>query len=202
MPRTYKQNKELKDLRRKEILDKSLIIFSNVGIKGVTMDQIAKFVGCSHGLLYHYFSNKEDLFNEHKKLCQSLIEGKITECTLLYNKDESLLEAVNELFINLIFSDNKTDCYYLYLYTLVCLYGLTSSKQLFAQNKELENHFKDTFKTFLINHPTLTKAQLKERIKCYFIFISGLATNYIKYPGLFVKKIDHRIIYNTFFSIE
>lgn len=202
MPRTFKQNKELKDLRKKEILDKSLILFATMGIKSVTMDQISKFVGCSHGLLYHYFSSKEDLFNEHKKVCQDLVEKRIEECALINNKDESLLKAINELFINLIFSENKSDSYYLYLYTLAKLYSLTYSKQLFSENKELESCFKETFKSILLNHPTLTKSQLKEKVKCYLIFISGLATNYIKFPGLFVKKIDHRIIYNTFFSIE
>lgn len=202
MPRTFKQNKELKDLRKKEILDKSLILFATMGIKSVTMDQISKFVGCSHGLLYHYFSSKEDLFNEHKKVCLELVEKRIEECALANNKDESLLQAINELFINLIFSENKSDSYYLYLYTLAKLYSLTYSKQLFSENKELESCFKETFKSILSSHPTLTRSQLKEKVKCYLIFISGLATNYIKFPGLFVKKIDHRIIYNTFFSIE
>lgn len=199
MPRTFKQNEEIKDKRKNQILEKSLILFANIGIKNVTMDEISKYVGCSHGLLYHYFSSKEDLYNEHRKLCKSLIDSKLKEIMSISEPGANFLMEINRVFIDLIFSTNKSDCYYLYLFTLAKLYNLTNSKSLFPDNKDFNKYFNDTLNNYLELHPSSTKLLLKEKIKCYLIFISGLAINYIKFPGLFNKKIDHLSIYNTFF---
>lgn len=200
MPRTFKQNEEIKDKRKAQILEKSLILFANVGIKNVTMDEISKYVGCSHGLLYHYFSSKEDLYEEHRRLCKNIVEGKIRDVMAKGEPNANFLVEINQVFIDLIFSTNQSDCYYLYLYTLAKLFNLTNAKTLFPDSKDINKYFNEAFQDYLDLHPSFNKPLLKEKIKCYLIFISGLAINYIKFPGLFTKKIDHMSIYNTFFE--
>ena len=64
MPKTKEQFEKIKQERMNEILNHSLYLFALHGYDGVTTDEIAKAVGCSHGLLYHYFGSKEDLFQE------------------------------------------------------------------------------------------------------------------------------------------
>lgn len=63
MPKTKEQNEKIKEERMKTILDSALYLFAVRGYNGVTSDDVTKKAECSHGLLYHYFGSKEDLFN-------------------------------------------------------------------------------------------------------------------------------------------
>ena len=62
MPKTKEQFEQIKEERKKAILDAALYLFAVEGYDAVTSDSITKKVGCSHGLLYHYFRTKEELF--------------------------------------------------------------------------------------------------------------------------------------------
>lgn len=63
MPRTPEQNKIVKDKRKAKITEKALKIFANSDYGDVSVDTITKATRCSHGLFYHYFDSKEDIFN-------------------------------------------------------------------------------------------------------------------------------------------
>ena len=63
MPRTPEQNRIVKDRRKSKITEKALKIFANMDYRDVSVDTITKAVRCSHGLFYHYFDSKEDIFN-------------------------------------------------------------------------------------------------------------------------------------------
>ena len=62
MPKTKEQFEQIKKERMDAILSASLFLFATKGYAAVTTDEITNYVGCSHGLLYHYFGSKEDLF--------------------------------------------------------------------------------------------------------------------------------------------
>ena len=49
------------DLRRKEIIDSARELFQNKGIKSTSMNDIAENIGVAKGLIYYYFSSKEEL---------------------------------------------------------------------------------------------------------------------------------------------
>lgn len=55
---TRRQNKEE---RREQILDAAVHIFSDKGFAGASMRDIAREVGVTEGLLYHYFEGKDQL---------------------------------------------------------------------------------------------------------------------------------------------
>ena len=63
MPRTVEQNEVIRNERISKILIASLYLFANKGYDATTLDEIAKVAGCSHGLLYHYFKDKYNLYN-------------------------------------------------------------------------------------------------------------------------------------------
>ena len=63
MPRTVEQNEIIRNERISKILVASLYLFANKGYDATTLDEIAKVAGCSHGLLYHYFKDKYNLYN-------------------------------------------------------------------------------------------------------------------------------------------
>lgn len=70
MPKTKEQFEQIKKERMEKILSASLYLFATKGYNAVTTDEITNYVGCSHGLLYHYFGSKEDLFS-------ALLETKV-----------------------------------------------------------------------------------------------------------------------------
>lgn len=73
MPRTPEQNKKIKDRRREKIMSVALKLFATRGYDSVTVDDITSEAKCSHGLFYHYFESKDDIFNAIMK--DSLLVG-------------------------------------------------------------------------------------------------------------------------------
>ena len=61
MPRTAEANKLIRDKRAKQILQVALRLFCLEEYEKVPMDRIAKEAHISHGLIYHYFSQKSDI---------------------------------------------------------------------------------------------------------------------------------------------
>ena len=62
MPRTPEQNQSIKDRRRSKLLIYALKAFAENGYDHTAIDDITKPAKCSHGLFYHYFDSKEDVF--------------------------------------------------------------------------------------------------------------------------------------------
>lgn len=62
-PRTKKQNEEIREQTRKQILDSAFELFANEGFSKTSIAAVAKVAGVSKGLIYHYFSSKEDILN-------------------------------------------------------------------------------------------------------------------------------------------
>ncbi|MFC2080630.1 TetR/AcrR family transcriptional regulator [Bacteroidota bacterium] len=60
-PRTEQQFEEIRESRKKEILDAALELFANDGFYVTSVSKIATRAGISKGLLYNYFDSKEDL---------------------------------------------------------------------------------------------------------------------------------------------
>jgi TetR/AcrR family transcriptional repressor of bet genes len=47
--------------RRADVINATLICISNHGIDGMTLDKVAKYAGCSKGVVTYYFENKDNL---------------------------------------------------------------------------------------------------------------------------------------------
>lgn len=56
-----------KDAKRRQILNGALRSFCEKGIASTTIDDVCNKVGCSHGLFYHYYKNKDELLEDIKK---------------------------------------------------------------------------------------------------------------------------------------
>ena len=48
--------------RKNDILKSALKVFCEKGYSGAKIDDITKKAKCSHGLFYHYFPTKKNLF--------------------------------------------------------------------------------------------------------------------------------------------
>lgn len=77
MPRTEKQNERIRNKRRAKILNEALYLFAKNQYKAVSIDDIAKEVGCTHSLIYHYFISKEEMFKQALLLAKENLQGLI-----------------------------------------------------------------------------------------------------------------------------
>ncbi|HEY3367388.1 MAG TPA: TetR/AcrR family transcriptional regulator [Symbiobacteriaceae bacterium] len=61
-PRSADENQRIREERREQILNAGAQVFSRKGLAATRIAEVAAAAGTSHGLVYHYFSSKEDLF--------------------------------------------------------------------------------------------------------------------------------------------
>ena len=61
-PRNENQNMQLREERREQILQAALKVFSRRGLVATKISDIAKEAALSHGLVYHYFNSKDEIF--------------------------------------------------------------------------------------------------------------------------------------------
>ncbi|QCJ41150.1 TetR/AcrR family transcriptional regulator [Bacillus sp. S3] len=62
MARNEKQFKMIRDQRYEEISNAALKVFARKGFAGTKISDITSSINLSHGLLYHYFKSKEDIY--------------------------------------------------------------------------------------------------------------------------------------------
>ena len=112
MPRTREQFKEMKDERKSSILSAALILFSTS--EKVSIDSICEKLKCSHGIIYHYFSNvnriydcllasenfkvlKSELFDQNEGSSYDKIEHIFSVCLDVSQKDKEKVAYLNIL---------------------------------------------------------------------------------------------------------
>lgn len=62
MPRSAEANQKIKQERKERILAGALALFVRNGLSGTKVSDVARKTNMSNGLVYHYFSSKEEMF--------------------------------------------------------------------------------------------------------------------------------------------
>ncbi len=102
-----------------EILRKAMILFLTRGYREVTMKEIQNSVGCSRGVMYHHFINKEQIFEEVVRIY--LLPAFSNFSIIPSGKALTLLDAINTSvefrtrYISLfkeVISDKQKDYYF------------------------------------------------------------------------------------------
>ena len=106
MPRTSEQFEEMRKDREESILNAGLYLFATKGFEQTTADGIRAIVNCSHGLLYHYFRSKEDLYKAVIEKRVRPIAASITRGVDLNQKAKFVLTDVIDNFLKALKSDN------------------------------------------------------------------------------------------------
>ena len=63
-PKTKDQFEQIRKESKAKILDAALKLFGTQGYQNTSISEIMKLAGVSKGLMYHYFSNKEELIKQ------------------------------------------------------------------------------------------------------------------------------------------
>jgi AcrR family transcriptional regulator len=97
-PRTPKQFENMREEKRTLIMDVALEHFANAGFHATTINHIARHAGISKGLMYNYFSSKEELLSE-------LIKRSVNEIYSNFDidRDGYLSEEEFEVFIRKVY---------------------------------------------------------------------------------------------------
>lgn len=112
MPRTALQYKQIKDERKISILEAALPLFA-INKEKVTIDLISKEAKCSHGLIYHYFKNVDDVLEE---LLSSETNHKLKDKLFLDEAGELATNLIHKIVVNLYDISSKEDiCFALIL---------------------------------------------------------------------------------------
>lgn len=82
MPRTPEENQHIKDARRTDVLRAASRVFAKKGFAAAKINDIAHEAGLSHGLVYHYFRTKDDVF-------AAILEAKIEDMRCAMQEDEA-----------------------------------------------------------------------------------------------------------------
>ena len=100
-PRTSRQFEEIREGKRRQILDAAIECFATTGYHAVSISDLAKHGGISKGLMYNYFSSKDELLKQ-------IFKEIMGEMMQLFDPDQSneidrkiLLQYFEKLFSHL-----------------------------------------------------------------------------------------------------
>ncbi|MED4782369.1 TetR/AcrR family transcriptional regulator [Brevibacillus choshinensis] len=98
-PLNEEQLHQIRDERRDQIIGAAIKVFARRGIIGTKMSMIAAEAGISHGLLYHYFTSKEELFT---MLVEDAMVGAEEAMSSIYDLPGSPIEKIRTLTLEML----------------------------------------------------------------------------------------------------
>ena len=140
MPRTTEQFELMRRERTENILNAGLYLFATHGYEQTTADAVCAIVNCSHGLLYHYFSSKEDLYKAVIDKRVRTIAANVTRGINRNQKAKFVLTDVIDSFIKHLKGDNDEFAWALALLLDIHLQGVINPK---AKNIEKDKRVYD-----------------------------------------------------------
>ena len=131
MARNKEQNQKIKDERKEQILSAALSLFATKGLVETRIADISKKTGISMGLIYHYFSSKEEVFST---LIESSLDRMNEAAMNLGSLPVSAKEKIEMAITGLLkgFEQNEQAPEYYYLITQAAL-----SEAVPAETKEM-----------------------------------------------------------------
>ena len=131
MPKTKEQFEQIRNERINKILDSALYLFVMKGYDAVNLDEVTKEANCSHGLLYHYFKGKDELYLA--VINQRVVPyfKQITEDINFNQKARFVVQDLLDLILNKIKAVDDTNAWNIYLYLNTHL-----QRNLFTKNSK------------------------------------------------------------------
>jgi AcrR family transcriptional regulator len=128
MPRTEEASQRIRDERREHLLHSAARVFARKGLAATKIADIAADAGVSHGLVYHYFGSKEDVF---RAVVERTLQGAVGVIEEAVNQPGSPLEKLT-WYTEQVFDGLRKDSGY----AMVALQVLTSEdapRELYEQ---------------------------------------------------------------------
>lgn len=111
-----------KESRKREIAIAGLKAFCEKGYAGTTIEDIVKKAGCSHGLFYHYFKNKKEVFDETMRIRREKSDDDVDkQLSSQPDYNEKLRIILNNMFYDL--KNDENFAYFYYFFVSQCFTG-------------------------------------------------------------------------------
>ncbi|WP_309244756.1 TetR/AcrR family transcriptional regulator [Cohnella silvisoli] len=190
MPLNEEQLTQIRDERKEQIVAAAVKVFARRGIVGTKMSMIAAEAGISHGLLYHYFKSKEELFTT---LIEEAMAESLRETTNVNHLAGSPLDKIRAFTEAILDKENME-------YFLLVHHARTSNdvpekvKEIFSKNNM--NVYVDLLKNIIVEGQAkgeIVAGDPEKLIVSYISVLSGIMVinaNDMEVEGYRIPEID------------
>ncbi len=188
-PRTQEQFEEIRENRKFQIMEVALELFANQGYYATSISSIAKKAGISKGLMYNYFSSKEELV-------RGIVYSGFEQMISLFDpeRDGVLTKEEIEYFINGSFQMVQDNLQFWKFFMALMLQPSVSNivSEIYA---EVIPRIMETFKGYLIS---MGVKDPEMEAWFYGALMDGISLNYVLNPDHFPlegmkKMIIHKL---------
>lgn len=114
MARNKELNDQMREARVELIHSAALKLFSQKGVSATRISDIAKLAGMSHGLMYHYYKSKEEIFTELVTIAfERLIAASTSLREMQISPAEKIRLAFERILEGMTTSGNHSRFHYL-----------------------------------------------------------------------------------------
>ncbi len=185
-PRTSKQFEDLREGKRRHILDAAIECFATKGYHAVSISELAKHAGISKGLMYNYFTSKDELLKTIFSEIMATILQIFNPSNLKEIDRKTLLEYFDRVFAHM---ESNLILWKMYM----AIFSQPAVLQILATEIELASRqpfamIERYFKKQGVKNPAVEVVFLST-------IISGVTFEYLADPGNYpLKQIKKRII--------
>lgn len=187
-PLNEEQQLQIRDERREQIMSAALKVFARRGIIGTKMSMIAAEAQISHGLLYHYFTSKDELFTT---LVEKAMIASDEAMETVYELPGSPIEKIRALTQDML-DEGGTD-YFLLIHQARTSDGVPEKVMELMERYSMDNYVKKLKALFREGQEAgeLVEGDLDEMISSYLSVTSGLMVlNVHKIGGYQLPRVD------------
>ncbi|MCY9659265.1 TetR/AcrR family transcriptional regulator [Paenibacillus chondroitinus] len=187
-PLNEQQQLQIRDERREQIMSAALKVFARRGIIGTKMSMIAAEAEISHGLLYHYFTSKEELFTT---LVEKAMIASDEAMQNVYKLPGSPIDKIRVLTQDMM-DESGTD-YFLLIHQARTSDGVPEKVVELIERYSMDNYVKQLRALFREGQEAgeVAERDLDEMISSYLSVLSGLMVlNVQKIGGYQLPKVD------------
>ncbi len=191
MEKVIKKNLKNTLDRKAHILECALKVFCEKGYAGTTINDIVKKAKCSHGLFYHYFNNKKEIF---EAITESRGKHMMSFLDEVLKDDTCYLEKLKNL-TKYTFNNMKKDeifAYKYYFFLTTYFSKAESGKPMDKCKKSLPPHVRMTsfFEEGKKADEFRNDYSASECAKLYNSIIQGSTLNFILCPKEFKQSFS------------
>lgn len=187
-PLNEQQLHQIRDERKEQIMDAAVKVFARRGINGTKMSMIAAEAGISHGLLYHYFESKDELFTT---LVQFAMEESFNAVSAVYELPGSPLEKLTAL--TRIILDEENTPFFMLVHQARTAEGVPASAYQYIEQYSVQRFVEQLLPLFSEGQQAgeIVAGNPQELITWYFSIISGLMVLDVRvHPDYRLPNVD------------
>ncbi len=188
MPKSQQTLDKIKEERRQKILTCALMLFCKKGYYATTVNDIAKKAKCSHGLFYHYFKNKKELFDA---VCEMRGTDMIVFIDDVLATEENYVDKLRRIVEYTFASIKKDEIFaYKYYFFVSTVFAKAEKNILPPKTEKQPPHIKmyTLFEEGIMRGDFQPKYNAKECNILYNSIIQGATLNFILCPKEFKKQ--------------